>query len=381
MTENNQNGNPLSENSLAHVFDILGLNISNFDLTEDVLVKAQLTKETAKKLLKFNTKNRPIKKRGVDSFIRTINTGRYMCGKMYTIVFDTQGILVNGQHRLTAISESEINELDHWFILNAPDDTRKNIDDVRKRSVSDNLNMEGLKGGRFWPAIYTGALRGQSLHIPNKTAWKKASCPYDQRSIPTTDDILDVYQHHKDAFDFVVDVFHNREKEQMSVPINPRNASVNGAFLRAFYHEDTQLLRDFVYLLFKPYLSEEDEAIFTVQQRTIVHVFRDQWAYDRRGDKGKKDSKLYLYALTEEAINKFCHPSPDSGARQNRFKPTSVELYPVADFDRRPLKEKEFVSPRKKPGVFRSERITKHSSVPLINTDYDQDHQDEEDVA
>jgi len=82
---------------------LLGINYLPKD---DVVVKkVTITPATAKILLRFNTQNRPIRQTNLDFLIRSIKNGEWiMTGN--AIAFNELGELIDGQHRLMAIIET-----------------------------------------------------------------------------------------------------------------------------------------------------------------------------------------------------------------------------------------------------------------------------------
>ena len=65
-----------------------------------------ITPERASEWLAANTTNRPVSKAVVRSFAQAMRRGEWMVTHQ-GIAFDTQGVLVDGQHRLAAIIEAD----------------------------------------------------------------------------------------------------------------------------------------------------------------------------------------------------------------------------------------------------------------------------------
>lgn len=107
---------------------------------EDVRV----TPTKAKEWLDLNDGNRIISPKVVAAYARDMAKGDWLFNPS-PISFDTDGKLVDGQHRLLAVIQSGMPQKFH-VAYNIPREHRKVIDIGRKRSVADNLVMDyGIK--------------------------------------------------------------------------------------------------------------------------------------------------------------------------------------------------------------------------------------------
>lgn len=104
-----------------------------------------ITPKRAAELLTLNLKNRNLRRSVVDRYARDMVSGRWMFdGSPIRISVD--GVLIDGQHRLTAIIESGVT-LPMMVIYDLPGDVRDSIDTGAKRSAGDVLQFNGFPDG------------------------------------------------------------------------------------------------------------------------------------------------------------------------------------------------------------------------------------------
>lgn len=104
-----------------------------------------ITPAIAQQMLAANTSNRILRKHHVVDLARDMCRGRYQVNGD-SIRFDVNGVLLDGQHRLSAIVESETDQ--HMLVITglAPE-TMRTIDSGIKRNNGDRLSLEGAKNG------------------------------------------------------------------------------------------------------------------------------------------------------------------------------------------------------------------------------------------
>jgi hypothetical protein len=101
----------------------------------------RVTPELAKEWLDANTRNRPLNKRHVGHMADVITAGDMVLNGE-TIIFDSNGVLLNGQHRLWGCIESG-RHFDSLVIRNVSPDVFDTLDGGRKRKVGEMLAMNG----------------------------------------------------------------------------------------------------------------------------------------------------------------------------------------------------------------------------------------------
>lgn len=110
-----------------------------------------------------NTANRPVNKAAVERYAAEMAAGRWQVNGT-TIVFDTNGTLVDGQHRLLAICEAQV-PVEAIVVRGVPAGSFATIDVGKLRTVSDSL-----KAAHAIPSDTKGAgalvsLLGQATRI------------------------------------------------------------------------------------------------------------------------------------------------------------------------------------------------------------------------
>jgi hypothetical protein len=124
---------------------------------EDTKVKSTvvlITPELATKWLEGNTHNRPIRDSVVERYARMMRNGQWELNGE-AIIFDRDGKLANGQHRLWACVESETN-FETVVVIDVDPDAFLTVDQGAKRTAGDALHIDkdvDLKGvNRNWTA-------------------------------------------------------------------------------------------------------------------------------------------------------------------------------------------------------------------------------------
>lgn len=103
-----------------------------------------VTPELAKKWLQRNINNRTLSQWTVSHYAAEMSakTWRHPTGE--ALIFDTNNVIQQGQHRLHAVVESG-ETITFWVMFNADPDDFQVIDSGRKRTVADVLQMQGGK--------------------------------------------------------------------------------------------------------------------------------------------------------------------------------------------------------------------------------------------
>lgn len=112
----------------------------------------EITPAIALTLLERNTANRPLDKRRAARLAEEIKRGRWMLNGD-AIRVSSDGVLLDGQHRLTAIAMSGM-AVPSLVVNGLPPETFKTIDqDRRGRTAADVLAIEGVKNYTIVAAI------------------------------------------------------------------------------------------------------------------------------------------------------------------------------------------------------------------------------------
>lgn len=147
---------------------------------EEILV----TPELAREYLKSNKVNRIWKKRISERYARDMKAGNWdMTGEC--IMFDKNGYLSNGQHRLNAIIMADVPVL--LGVMRGVDITA-NIDVGYKRSDAANLQI------KYNDTEYTDKVRAVVIMLSSLTK---------SLNRPTTEEQWKIYNYYKDAIQYV----------------------------------------------------------------------------------------------------------------------------------------------------------------------------------
>src|SRR6266576_4022844 len=92
-------------------------------------------------LLNANTKNRTLSEARVAAHVHTLTSGRFVLTND-AITIDTDGLIVNGAHRLTACERTGI-PITVLFLQGVPGSTRDVVDTGMKRTFSQALGIRG----------------------------------------------------------------------------------------------------------------------------------------------------------------------------------------------------------------------------------------------
>ena len=111
-----------------------------------------ITPQIAAEMLVRNTKNRNMSKSYVAALARDMAAGKWQ-ENGDSIRFAKGGVLLDGQHRLTAIVQSQT-PIRCWIIEGVDPESMRTIDSGKKRTYSDRLSINGVRNhSRYGPTI------------------------------------------------------------------------------------------------------------------------------------------------------------------------------------------------------------------------------------
>lgn len=119
----------------------------NFKLMSNQLISRveTITPVLAEEYLRHNKKNRQLRKNLVSYYAKQMKDGQWMLNGE-GIIFNEEGILVDGQHRLAAVAESGVN-VEMLVVRNADKDSFSTIDSGLSRKTSDIFFVKGIPNG------------------------------------------------------------------------------------------------------------------------------------------------------------------------------------------------------------------------------------------
>jgi hypothetical protein len=153
-----------------------------------------MSPEWATQILKDNSHNRKLRANKVAEIAHDIKAGRWMLNPQ-PIAISSDGWLLDGQHRLSAIIQAKQN-VPLMLALNCPPDCFKTIDIGTARTNADFFQIEGIKNyTKIAPAVRYVISYQQ---VPD-LVWNYASKPLSKT------EIHELYLANKTNYDFAVD--------------------------------------------------------------------------------------------------------------------------------------------------------------------------------
>lgn len=158
--------------------------------TKSDIRKINVTAVTAAAWLKSNKRNRPISETVVQRYRADIVAGRWV----YTadpIRFSDEGKLLDGQHRLTALSTVPGAVLPMLVITGLPDDTQLFMDQGRKRTAGGQLALLGvLNSNNVAAASKLYLIWHRGLMFKDNKVAQLITAPQIQEWVAANDDLV-----------------------------------------------------------------------------------------------------------------------------------------------------------------------------------------------
>lgn len=127
----------------------------DLDLLADKITHTvvMVSAETAARWLKFNKRNRNLGRTDVQRYRLDMEAGLWRFAAD-PIRFDVDGNLIDGQHRLTALSELPGVCLPMLVVRGLPPETQKVMDQGRKRTPGQQLYLSGVKDANLMASVF-----------------------------------------------------------------------------------------------------------------------------------------------------------------------------------------------------------------------------------
>lgn len=110
---------------------------------EQTFALERITPTQASKYLKDNTKNRSLSAKTVDRYAKAIKANKWVVNGV-PIIFAPDGVLVDGQHRLSAIVQAK-KAIQTYVVRNISNDVFHTIDNGKIRNGADVLSIHGCR--------------------------------------------------------------------------------------------------------------------------------------------------------------------------------------------------------------------------------------------
>ncbi|WAB10624.1 hypothetical protein SEA_ECLIPTUS_59 [Gordonia phage Ecliptus] len=131
------------------------LSAEDLELLTDKITHAvvMVSAETATRWLKLNKRNRNLSRTDVQRYRLDMEAGLWRFAAD-PLRFDVNGNLIDGQHRLTALSELPGVCLPMLVVRGLPAETQKVMDQGRKRTPGQQLYLSGVKDANLMAAVF-----------------------------------------------------------------------------------------------------------------------------------------------------------------------------------------------------------------------------------
>jgi hypothetical protein len=142
-----------------------------------------VTPAIAREWLTRNSHNRPIRKNKVDEYARDMTAGQWRVNGE-TVKFAADGTLLDGQHRLSAVSVANV-PVEMIVVTGLTSDTQATMDAGAKRTVGDVLGLDGEKNAQLLAAI-----------VRRAWAWERGDFKLSLNTSPTATECADFIARH-----------------------------------------------------------------------------------------------------------------------------------------------------------------------------------------
>jgi len=212
--------------------------------------------EKAEEYLKANTKNRNLRKTLVKRYAREMQEGRWDFNGE-ALKFDTDGTLLDGQHRLTAVVLAEV-ELEFLVIRNLHPETRQTIDTGGPRRASDVLTFNGYKN-------HAASLASAAKYLHSHLNGTLTSYASNNREVAATNqEVLDIVQDHS-GLEESIEYIYSLNRLRGFYPAGM------ASFLHfVFRKEDPELADSFFRGLYEGVGLEADTGLYHLRNRLLT---------------------------------------------------------------------------------------------------------------
>lgn len=269
------------------------MNAPTINAPYDVCV--DVSPEMAAKWLEGNVLNRPLKQAHVDRLAREMKAGRWQLTHQ-GIAFDDSGCLIDGQHRLWAVMESQVTVPLRAF-YNQPAGNLYAVDNGERRTNLDILNLTGAVGEVTAKDLATlrAMLAGMSARGNTRSACEEG----------------EQLRRHQHAVEFAVKHLGASGRKGLAT------AQIRAVIARATYTADEQRLIHFCDVLRSGVPADESDH--------IILTLRDFLARNQNAGNGESVQRV-RYAKTEWALDAYLN-----GRTSKRLCGSDVELFPLPE--------------------------------------------------
>lgn len=262
-----------------------------------------VTPELAAKWLERNQRNRKLRQSVVNRYAADMRAGKWMLTGD-TVQFDTNGNVINGQHRLWAVFESGVT-VPMMVAFNLPPAAVAVLDDHLKRNLADvaSISRPGTTISNIHTAVANMLLQSSILAtaVDRRKALERI----------TRQAQLDALDRHWDAIEFAYrEAFRSAKQRGLTV------APVLTPVARAFYTQDLARLRQFGKVMMTG-MPETDADQAAVMLRNLLL---------KSAAGSVRPTSDVVYRKTERALHGFLN-----GERLSTLYEAPSELFPLPE--------------------------------------------------
>ncbi len=198
---------------------------------EIFIQKVLMTPDLAKKILATMVNNRNIKERSLSKIVEDIKSNQWVSNNGETIKINSQGRLVDGQHRLEAIIKTNT-PLELYISFNCHVDSINTVDTGSSRSLTNVLKINNIKYyNTIGSIVQAESVIAQGSSIRNISNMSKA------KGYPTVVSLV------KNNLEYLYFVCKESEKLKAKFPLI--TASFYSKYFNIFYKIDKDVCFDF----------------------------------------------------------------------------------------------------------------------------------------
>lgn len=244
-----------------------------------------ITAQMALDMLEKNKKNRTVSRANVDFIAEEIKSGRFIFNGD-SIVFDDEGNLIDGQHRLIAIAETGIptKQIIVHGVKNAAFST---IDTGRTRTAGDVLSIDGTKNALNLAASIRKIIEkfGQDRRIFSSGGARISN-----------ESVREFYMHHKEELGDKIEFCHhlyNTEYKIISV------SAATAMYFLLSREKHGEMAKGFIRQLFNGKDEHVDATVFSLRKKLINYKIDGK----KLNDNDLRNYFLYTFRAYSENKN------------------------------------------------------------------------------
>lgn len=281
-----------------------------------------ITPEQAKDYLKTQQLNRNPNKLRISEYADRMQKNQWVISQ--PITFDSDGCLIDGQHRLLAIVKFGF-PVTFSVMRGLPKSSASVFDIGQKRTVAQVARIQGVTTLRMTErvGILNAAILGSKLKLRTKKAESERNLSnliFSDSNARSPQTMIALAEKYKDGLDFSLSRYGGTRTSNFVGNLS----SVKAAVFRAYYNENRQRLSEFLEVFYTGFVKVSTEDSAAIALRNYLNAIKMGIKGVSLHDAGKSDA----YTKTEAAILHFI-------ARRDirHLKGSDFEEFPLADFD------------------------------------------------